>query len=253
MMPVLTSRTAANLGAARLTLSFATTENDVREAQRLRYRVLIEAAGLLRPAHHQQLDQDDFDRYCDHLIVRDAFTSQVVGTYRVLSPSAAKRRGRLYCEQEFDLGRVASLKHCIAEAGRACIDPDYRSGDVIMLLWAGLAAYMEREKCDFLIACASISLVDGGRNAVAIYHNMDDAHLAPAEYHVVPRLPYPVGKRDPGYVPNIPPLIKGYFRSGAWVCGEPAWDPYFNCANLLMMLPLERLDARYARHYFKNT
>lgn len=251
-MRLLTTPVDTPLDAPRLTLSFASSFEEVREAQRLRYKVFVEAAGLSRPAHHNGLDQDDFDQYCDHLLVRDTGTLEVVGTYRVLSPAAARRRGRYYSEQEFDLGRLDQLRSRIAEAGRACIHPDYRSGGVIMLLWAGLAAFMEREKCDYLIGCASISLTDGGHDATAIYHGLSDLNLAPQEYHVKPRLPYPVCRKKPEHKPRIPPLIKGYLRSGAWVCGEPAWDPYFNCADLFMLLPLAKLDSRYARHYLKE-
>lgn len=251
-MPTLTAPVDTRLDIPRLTLSFAATPEEVREAQRLRYKVFVEAAGLHRPAHHNGLDQDEFDSYCEHLIVRDSSTSEVVGTYRVLGPDAARRRGRYYSEQEFDLRSLTHLRPHIAEAGRACIHPDYRSGGVIMLLWAGLAAFMEREHCHFLIGCASISLADGGQDAAAIYNGLNATNLAPAEYHVIPRLPYPVHKCQPGVKPRIPPLIKGYLRSGAWVCGEPAWDPYFNCADLFMLLPLDKLDSRYARHYFKE-
>jgi putative hemolysin len=69
---------------------------------------------------------------------------------------------------------------------------------------------------------------------------------------VRPRLPFPVGERpaEPQSV-YMPPLIKGYLRSGAWVCGEPAWDPDFNCIDLFMLMPLAKLDTRYARHFLE--
>lgn len=251
-MRLLTAPAETSLDIPRLTLSFASTPEEVREVQRLRYRVFVEATGLSRPAHHHGLDQDEFDPYCAHLIVRDSGTSEAVGTYRILGPNAALKRGRFYSEQEFDLGKLAHLRGHIAEAGRACIHPDYRSGGVIMLLWAGLAAFMEKERCSYLIGCASISLADGGHDAAAIYHRLSDMHIAPSEYHVIPHLPYPVRKPESAYKPKVPPLIKGYLRSGAWVCGEPAWDPYFNCADLFMLLPLAKLDSRYARHYLRE-
>jgi putative hemolysin len=251
-MRLLTAAAETTLDTPRLTLSLATAPEEIQEVQRLRYKVFVEAAGLLRPAHHNGLDQDEFDPYCQHLIVRDSGTSEAVGTYRLLSPSGARRRGRFYSEQEFDLGRINRLRGRMAEAGRACIHPDYRSGGVIMLLWAGLAAFMEKEQCDYLIGCASISLADGGKNAAAIYHGLGDAHIAPPEYHVKPLLPFPIRMPDSTHRPKIPPLIKGYLRSGAWVCGEPAWDPYFNCVDLFMLLPLAKLDSRYARHYLKE-
>lgn len=238
-------------GISRLSLSFAGTPEEVREVQSLRYEVFVEEAGLSDLANQRRIDQDEFDDYCDHLIVRDAQTLKAVGTYRVLGPSGAQRCGRFYSEQEFDLVRLRHLRARIVEAGRACIHPDYRGGGVLMLLWAGLAQYMKKEQCDYLIGCASIGLQDGGHNAKAIYHELHGKHLAPAEYRVTPHLPYPVCSRENVGTPRIPSLLKGYLRSGAWICGEPAWDANFHCADLFMLLSLERMESRYARHYKK--
>ncbi|MBI1892018.1 MAG: GNAT family N-acetyltransferase [Burkholderiales bacterium] len=247
-----TTTAEATLSSSKFVLSLAKTVEEVREVQRLRYRVFIEDMFLSALANPDRLDRDEFDEHCDHLIVRDTDTLKVVGTYRVLSPQAARRMGRYYSEQEFDLARLEHLRVRMAEAGRACIDPVYRTGAVIMLLWSGLAAYMKKEGCEYLIGCASLSLADGGQNVGAIYHALSKSHLAPAEYRVRPRLPYPVGEYAPQCQAFIPPLIKGYMRGGAWVCGEPAWDPDFNSADLFLLLPLVKLDSRYARHYFKE-
>lgn len=238
--------------SSRFALSVATTPEEVREVQRLRYQVFVEGMGLTGLANADRLDRDDYDAHCNHLIVRDTRTLQVVGTYRLLSPQAARRIGMYYSEQEFELARLNHLRPNMAEAGRACIHPDYRSGAVIMMLWAGLADYLQKENCQYLIGCASVSLSDGGKNALSIYHALKDNNIAPAEYRVRPRLPFPVGER-PADMQNvfIPPLIKGYLRSGAWVCGEPAWDPDFNCIDLFMLMPLAKLDSRYARHFME--
>lgn len=254
-MRLLTTPAEASASSSRFALSIASTHEEVREVQRLRYQVFIESAGLEALTNPERLDRDEFDDYCDHLIVRDTNSLKVVGTYRVLSPHAARRIGRYYSEQEFDLSRLDNLRSSMAEAGRACIDPEYRSGAVIMLLWAGLASYMKKENCEYLIGCASISLADGGQNAAALYYELADANLAPAEYQVRPRLAFPIeGIATHQQLPqvHVPPLIRGYMRGGAWVCGEPAWDPDFNCADLFLLLPLAKLDSRYARHYFKE-
>lgn len=252
-MRLLTISADANPSFPKLNLSLASTPEEVREVQRLRYKVFIEAMGLSALANADGLDKDDFDSYCDHLIVRDTKTLKVVGTYRVMGPNAARKMGRFYSEQEFDLSRLDNLRGSIAEAGRACIHPDYRSGAVIMLLWAGLAAFMKKENCQYLIGCASVSLADGGHNAAALYHALRDTNLAPGEYRVTPHIPFPIEERESGHVPHIPPLIKGYLRSGAWVCSEPAWDPDFHSADLFLLLPLAKLESRYARHYLKET
>lgn len=238
--------------SSKLTVSLATTQEEVREVQRLRYKVFVDAYSLAALVNADGLDVDEFDTYCDHLIVRDNKTLRVVGTYRVMSPHAARRMGSYYSEKEFDLGRLDHLRSRLAEAGRACIHPDYRSGSVIMLLWAGLAAYMRRESCDYLMGCVSVSLADGGHNAAALYHGMTEDNFSPADYRVTPHTPFPINEREAGHTPIMPPLLKGYLRSGAWVCGEPAWDPDFHSADFFLLLPLARLDSRYARHYRKE-
>ena len=48
---------------------------------------------------------------------------------------------------------------------------------------------------------------------------------------------------------EVPPLIKGYLRAGAWICGEPAWDPDFNTADLPILMPMAKVSGRYAKHY----
>ncbi|MGB7479233.1 MAG: GNAT family N-acyltransferase [Burkholderiaceae bacterium] len=251
-MRLQTAAAEAHPGVPKLALSLASTPEEVREVQRLRYKVFIETMGLSALADPEQLDRDEFDAHCDHLIVRDTATLKVVGTYRLLSPQAARRIGRFYSEREFDLRRLEHLRGRLAEAGRACIHPDYRSGGVIMLLWAGLASYMQREGCDYLMGCASVSLADGGHNAAALYRELPAPSIAPAEYRVTPHLPFPVEQREAGHAPKAPPLLKGYLRSGAWVCGAPAWDPDFHSADFFLLLPLAKLDRRYARHYLKE-
>ncbi|GGC05295.1 hypothetical protein GCM10007205_13120 [Oxalicibacterium flavum] len=251
-MQGLTTSNDQNAAASRLTLSMATTPKEVREVQRLRYKVFIEGMGLDALRNPERLDRDAFDDYCDHLIVRDSATLKVVGTYRVLSPEAAQRHGAFYSEQEFDLARLDHLRGRMTEAGRACIHPKYRSGAVIMMLWAGIAAYMQKHGCEYLIGCASVSLADGGHNAAAIYHALAETNMAPVEYRVKPHLAFPIAPPRSDNRPVMPPLIKGYLRSGAWICGEPAWDAEFHSADMFMMLPLARLDSRYARHYLKE-
>ncbi|MGB9989228.1 GNAT family N-acetyltransferase [Massilia sp. SM-13] len=240
---------AVRTAQPRLVLSMASTPDELREVQRLRYKVFIETMGLTSLQRADGLDADEFDAHCDHLIVRESDSLRVVGTYRLLSPAGARKLGRVYSENEFDLGRLNNLRGRMVEAGRACIHPDYRGGSVIMLLWSGLADYMRRQQCDYLVGCASISLADGGHNAVAVFEQLRQKHMAPAEYRVTPHLPFPFQKVAPALSAQVPPLLKGYMRSGAWICGEPAWDPDFESADLFLLMPLANLDARYARHY----
>jgi putative hemolysin len=94
-------------------------------------------------------------------------------------------------------------------------------------------------------------MADGGHNAASIYAQLG-AHLSPPEYRVFPRCRLPLERLDTNTRADLPPLLKGYLRAGSYVCGEPAWDPDFNTADLLLMLPMSRVESRYARHFLGN-
>jgi putative hemolysin len=233
----------------KLHVQVARTADDVRAAQRLRYEVFATEMGARLNGPAAGIDEDRFDAHCDHLLVREADSGEVVGTYRILGPRAAERAGGYYSEQEFDFTRLAPLRGTLVEIGRSCVRADHRTGSAITLLWAGLARYMLARGHAFLVGCASLSMADGGRAAAVAYRRIAARHLSPLEYRVEPfrRLPCQYVAEDQAV--ELPPLIKGYLRVGAQVCGEPAWDPDFNTADLLMLLPLAQLNPRYARHY----
>jgi putative hemolysin len=233
------------------TISLARSEQEVLEAQRLRYKVFVEELGAHIHTSTPDHDIDRYDAFCDHLIVRESHADRIVGTYRILSPDAARRAGSYYSESEFFLSRLQNLRPRMVEVGRSCIHPDYRSGAVITLLWAGLADYMVSHNYEYLIGCASIGMADGGHNAANLFSQMGPANMAPPEYRVFPKHGLPFDRLTTDQPALIPPLIKGYLRLGAWVCGEPAWDPYFNTADLLLLLPMSRMNPRYMRHFVK--
>ena len=230
-------------------VGLATCETEILEAQKLRYRVFAEEMGARLPTRTPGVDRDIYDPFCAHLIVRDEAAGRIVGTYRILSPTAARRVGGYYSENEFDLTRLQHLRPRLVEIGRSCIDAEYRSGTVIALLWGGLARYMRDNGYDYLVGCASVSMADGGHAAASLYNRLREQHLAPAEYHVFPRCPLPLAALRADLAAEAPPLIKGYLRMGAKVLGAPAWDPDFNTADLPMMVRVPELPARYRRQF----
>ena len=233
--------------AGRYHVSLAVDDNEIREAQRLRYKVFAEELGArlssVLPGH----DIDLYDPFCDHLLVRELASGEVVGTYRILPPEAARRVGSYYSEQEFDLTRLGFLRPRMAELGRSCVHPAHRGGSVIARLWRGLADYMTRYGYETIVGCASVGMADGGHIAASVHRQLAERHLAPIEWHVTPRTRLPVESLDDGRNAALPPLIKGYTRLGAMICGEPAWDPDFNTADLLMLLPMAQLNRSEAR------
>lgn len=242
-----------------LVVAWARHLDEVREAQALRHQVFVEEMGARLPTPVPGHDIDLFDDFCEHLLVRDAATGQVVGTYRVLTPTQARRAGSFYTDTEFDLTRLRFLRERMVELGRSCVHADHRHGGVIMALWGALADFMVRNSLDTMIGCASIPMhhegpmgrVGGGHAAASIWHRLKDTHLASVEYHVRPRLPLPVERLDTSLDVEPPALIKGYLRLGARILGAPAWDPDFNAADLPMMMRIADLPSRYRRHFLE--
>jgi putative hemolysin len=235
--------------AAKFTVSLANGKAETREAQRLRFRVFAEEMGARLPNSEAGIDHDMFDPFCDHLLVRDTDNNEVVGTHRILRPERAKQIGGYYAENEFDLTRLANLRSRMVEVGRSCVHPEYRCGAVIPLLWSSLAQYMQTHHYEYLMGCASISMADGGHAAASIYNKLKYDSLAPMEWRVFPRHPLHLAGLNNDLRAALPPLINGYMRAGASVCGDPAWDPDFNTADLLLLLPMSMLSTTYARHF----
>lgn len=232
-----------------ISISWARHQDEVREAQRLRYKVFAEEMGATLKPSSEGLDIDIFDDFCEHLIIRDTESLKVIGTYRVLPPHQAKQMGCFYSDSEFDLTRLRHLRHKMVEVGRSCVHRDYRSGGVIMALWSGLGQYMKKNDYEIMLGCASVPMGDGGHYAASLSTKLNASHLTDIEYRVFPRLALPVEELNNQLDVEPPALIKGYLRLGAKVCGNPAWDPDFNTADFLTMLRMEDIHPRYAKHF----
>ncbi len=234
-------------------VSWAKHQDEVREAQRLRYQVFATEMGACLPQTLPGHDIDLFDDYCEHLLVRDVATQQVIGTYRVLTPAQAKRVGGTYSDTEFDLTRLRGVRDRMVELGRSCVHPDHRHGGVILSLWGALFEFMSRNQLDTMIGCASIPMLHNGvitgDVAASVWQQLRQDALASIEFHVRPRLPLPIEELNGDLNVEPPALIKGYIRLGAQILGARAWDPDFNTADLPMMMRVGDLPRRYRKHF----
>ena len=237
----------------KIQVSWARHQDEVREAQRLRYQVFAVELGARLVCKIPGHDMDLFDDYCEHLLVRDEVTQEVIGTYRALTPTQAKRAGSTYSDLEFDLTRLRTLRSRMVELGRSCVHAEHRQGAVIMALWGALAQFMSRNQLDTMIGCASIPMqhngTPSGHAAASIWRQLRETHLAAIDWHVIPRLALPVDQLDNSLTVEPPALIRGYLRLGAKVLGAPAWDPDFNSADLPMMMRISDLPLRYRKHF----
>ncbi|HSA39497.1 MAG TPA: GNAT family N-acyltransferase [Mycobacterium sp.] len=222
-------------------------------AQRLRHRVFSTEPGFAPPAAADGRDADEFDEHCDHLLVRDDGSDEIVGCYRMLPPPGAIAAGGLYSATEFDLRAWDPLRPSLVEMGRAVVRADHRNGAVVLLMWTGILAYLDRSGYDLVAGCVSVPIHGEGAPGGQVRGVRDFVarrHAAPAELTVVPHRPVRLDGRGLDDLPaparpTIPPLMRGYLRLGAQVCGEPAHDPEFGVADFPALLDKRRADVRY--------
>ncbi|MFP5348284.1 MAG: GNAT family N-acetyltransferase [Gammaproteobacteria bacterium] len=235
-----------------LHVMLARRADDVEAAQRLRYRVFVEEMGARADSARPGIESDRFDPFCRHLIVRDRACNRVVGCYRILTDEGARDAGGFYSQTEFDITRILALPGRLMEVGRTCVHPDYRNGTTLALLWRGLTRFMFARGFDSLIGCASIPLAGGTDHALAVYETLAKHHTSPEGCRVYPKMRLPRASGAPPANADAPPLLRAYLRAGARICGEPAWDPFFGVADLFLLLRLQDIRGRYARHFLAH-
>ncbi|KAA9153888.1 GNAT family N-acetyltransferase [Amycolatopsis acidicola] len=235
-------------GARHYSLLVAGSD-EIVAAQRLRYQVFAGEMGAHLHSLKDGLDADRFDEFCDHLVVREDTSGEIVGTYRMLPPDRAADAGMLYSDTEFDLTALAGVRGSLVETGRSCVHPDHRSGAVVSLVWAGIGRYMLLAGHRYLAGCASVPLDDGGSFAAGVWDLVKTKHYSDEALRVMPLNPWQSHEIARPARAVLPPLIKGYTRLGAKVCGPPAHDPDFGVADFFTLLDLQQMDERYLKFF----
>lgn len=224
-------------------------------AQRLRYQVFASEPGFSVPENAQGVDADRFDDFCDHLLVRHDATGEFVGCYRMLPPDAARAAGGYYTATEFDISALAPEANRIVEMGRACVTPDHRSGSVLSLMWAGILQYLQLTGYEWVMGCVSVPMREAPDSPVGVnvrgvrdqllrkYGNDPDRRVTP--YRPVVVEGKGLDDLEPPAKVSVPPLLRGYLRLNAKICGEPAHDPDFGVADFVAILGLHETNQRY--------
>ncbi len=251
----------AEMGHYRL--RFAESSADRKAAYRLRFKVFnLELGEGLESSYLTGLDTDRFDPFCVHLIVEDQLSRRVVGAYRMQSGASAARHLGYYSEQEFHLAPYEPLRPGVLELGRACIDREHRTPEVLTLLWRGIAQYADGMGLRYLLGCSSLHSNDPAEGW-RMYRRLAQFRVAP-EFETVPTAAYacPVeqgaahpGQSSPAYgsLPlfpmKAPKLLKTYLAIGARIAAPPAWDREFRTIDFLTLLDLHQLSSA-ARNRF---
>lgn len=249
--------------AQRYEVRLARGEDDLRAAQRLRYRVFVEELGgdgdLVD--HGAGLERDEFDEIVDHLLLIDAAGgaaegAHVVGAYRLLPGDRAADFGRFYCDAEYDLTPLRAGRRRLLELGRSCVHPDHRGGTGMFLLWNALAGYVLDNDIEVLFGVASFHGTDTAPLAMPLswlHHH----HLAPPPLRAVARpegfqrmdliAPEALDRRSA--MAAMPALIKAYLRLGG-VVGQGAYlDRPFNTTDVFLAMDTAAMSRRHRKFY----
>jgi putative hemolysin len=228
----------------------ASTPDDVKAAQTLRFLVFnLELNEGLEQSFVTCRDADPFDEVCDHLLVENTQTGEVVGTYRLQSGTMAKEGRGYYSAQEFDFSPFEPIRGELIELGRACVHQNHRNLLVLSMLWKGISAYAHQCGAHYLIGCSSLSSQDPACGA-AVYSQLIRQHLIepPFQTSPLPEWVCPLADLKPG-AQKIPKLLGAYLSLGAKICGPPALDPVFRTIDFLTMLDLEALPQETVDRY----
>ena len=266
--PARAHRTSQTLGrVGSLEVRLAQTAHEVRQAQKLRYRVFYqEGSAIPNPGRlFARRDVDAYDAICDHLLVldhdaRDTHPTRpaVVGTYRLLRQTLAEDYGGFYSAGEFDIGGLIARhdKLNFLELGRSCVLAPYRNKRTVELLWHGIHAYVQQNGCDVLIGCASLDGTEPKQLAMPLsfLHHYARApqewraRALPERYVEMNRLSKET--IDPkAALRALPPLVKGYLRLGAYIGDGAVVDYEFGTTDVLVVLPFSVIQKRYFEHF----
>lgn len=238
--------------SAHYTTRLARGTEDIRAAQRLRFEVFnLELGEGLDSSFQTGLDQDPFDRVCDHILVHHAASGELVGTYRIQSGATAAAGLGYYSEQEFDLSAFEPFRHEIIEIGRACVAKRHRNQAALGLLWKGIALYAQEYGGRYLTGCSSLPTIEPG-DGWSVYDRLACRHLSRPDQRTRPLagLECPEARRPERPFP-VPKLMQAYLAMGAKVCGPPARDRQFGTIDFLTLLDLEVLHPAAKARFFE--
>ena len=255
---------ALNIVSGNLEVRLAENSLEIDAAQALRYKVFFEEMRA-NPSNEQKKskrDIDEFDHYFDHILVIDhnktgKIHDKVVGTYRLNGGNYKDKKSFFYTSGEYDLSKLISLDGNILELGRSCVDNEYRNGKTMQLLWAFIAQYVIKYNIEIMFGCASFPGIEVENHKQALAY-LYKKYLAPAHIRPVAIKDRYIAMKDDCLINNsnfkkflssIPPLIKGYIRLGAFVGDGAVIDYDFNTIDVCIVLPTEKVAARYMDHF----
>jgi putative hemolysin len=241
-------------------VKIARNHEEIEQAQRLRYEVFnLEQKRGLKDSEKYGIDFDEFDEYCLHLLVVEKASGKTVGTYRAHLGCIANSAKGFYSSKEYEIRGLYKLADKCLELGRTCVSVEHRSGSAIALLWGGVTELLVRANLTYMLGCVSLDTIDPVIGW-AVYDYLLGKGLLSSEITVTPRPGFKLDRPASAVIKkistdesilkkSIPPLFKGYLRLGAMICGDPALDKEFGTIDFFILIDINKIPARYKRHF----
>lgn len=251
----------------------ANSKEELLQAQKLRYQYLVKEYCPDDGSHNngvnptnsvaasEGIDTDDFDDYCSHLIVINhelKKAEQIIATYRLMRKQHKDMIGRWYSEAEFDLSNLKEFEPQILELGRATVHEDYRNNITLKLLWNGIAAFLKTYNLRYMIGTASFKGTEVNKVAeeLSFLHHffaMEDKLMAKAITSDAKNTDL-ISKDEVNQkqaLIKLPPIIKGYLRTGGCFFSKTAFIDYpFGCIDILVFFDSTKTNEKYMNHFF---
>ncbi|MEM7238226.1 MAG: GNAT family N-acyltransferase [Pseudomonadota bacterium] len=233
----------------------ATTPEDVRACQHLRYLTFIEERSVEVQLNPDRVDVDEFDPSCTHVMVEEQRTGQLVCCFRMLPMANGSEIFRSYASKYYELSNLETYPGKMVEMGRFCIHPAWKDANILRVAWAAMTKFVDEENVELLFGCSSFYGIDAEEYADA-FALLRERHLAPNRW--LPRVKAPrvfaFSKQFRLRKPNLklamkrmPPLLRTYLVMGGWVSDHAVIDNELNTLHVFTGVEIKRVPKSRAR------
>ena len=220
---------------------YASSQIDVLAAQSLRYQ-------CFNLSNKDELDVDEFDALCQHVLIENLETEKLICCYRILKFDTGKNISSSYSSQFYDLKVIENFTEPMIEVGRFCIDPEENDPSVVLTAWAALAQIVVHNQTELLFGCSSFEGIEKEKyfDSFAL---LRDRYMAPDHWRPKIKaaqvfcyskdLIYKVDKKKA--LLNMPPLLKTYLSMGAWVSDHAVVDLNMKTLHLFTGMEISKI------------
>ncbi len=231
----------------------AETQADVTACQQLRYLSFVETRGI--EGAPDALDTDEFDTHCEHMMVEDQKTGQLVCCFRMLPMDTGAEIDRSYSAKYYDLKQLHEFPGKLVEMGRFCIHPAYNDPAILRVAWTAMTRFVDEEGIDLLFGCSSFEGIEAENYADA-FALLKEKHIAPSRW--MPRIKAPNVFRFANIFklrrPNMklalrkmPPLLRTYLVMGGWVSDHAVIDNDLKTLHVFTGVEISRVPKTRAK------